>query len=67
MITCPITNEVMRKPGMGRFGHIYEKETVVRWLSSKNMSPLTGKTLSDQTLVAVHSLFTKSWKCVVTV
>ena len=58
MITCPITNEVMRKPVMDRFGHIYEKEAIVRWLSSKDTSPLTGKTLSDQTLVAVHSLKT---------
>ena len=56
MITCPITNEVMRKPVIDRFGHIYEKSAIIRWLSSKNKSPMTGKEMVDQTLIPVHSL-----------
>ena len=56
MITCPITNQVMRKPVIDRFGHIYEKSAIIRWLSSKNKSPMTNKEMFDQTLVPVHSL-----------
>eukprot|EP00966_Prymnesium_polylepis_P290303 6706183-Prymnesium_polylepis.1 len=53
---CPITNQVMCKPVIDRFGHIYEKVAIIRWLSSKNKSPMTGKEMADQTLVPVHSL-----------
>ena len=56
MITCPITNEVMHKPVVDCFGHVYEKAAIIRWLSSKNKSPMTGKEMFDQTLVPVHSL-----------
>ena len=56
MIMCPITNQVMRKPVIDRFGHIYEKAAIIRWLSSKNKPPMTGKEMIDQTLVPVHCL-----------
>lgn len=56
VITCPISHQVMRKPVIDRFGHIYEKAAIIRWLSSKNKSPMTGKEMLDQTLVPVHSL-----------
>jgi hypothetical protein len=38
------------------FGHSYEKAAIVRWLSSNNKSPLTGKEMTDQTLRVNHSL-----------
>eukprot|EP00966_Prymnesium_polylepis_P284285 6567317-Prymnesium_polylepis.1 len=52
----PEDHAIMRKPVIDRFGHIYEKSAIIRWLSSKNKSPMTGKEMIDQTLVPVHSL-----------
>lgn len=55
-LTCPITNEIMRKPVVTSDGHSYEKSAIIRWLLTKNKSPMTGKIMHDQTLVPNHNL-----------
>ena len=47
--TCSITQELIRDPVMAEDGHLYEKESIVRWLATRSTSPRTnlpmGKTL----------------------
>ena len=41
----------MRKPVIDRFGHIYEKSAIIRWLSSKNKSLLVHQTHDSVRLI----------------
>lgn len=49
-LMCPITQKAMRCPVVAADGFTYERKAIVRWLLTKNKSPLTGKPLSDQSL-----------------
>jgi hypothetical protein len=55
-LMCPITQRVMLNPVVAADGHTYEKEAIVRWLMSKDKSPLTGKKLIDQSLRRNHNV-----------
>eukprot|EP00966_Prymnesium_polylepis_P226220 5232874-Prymnesium_polylepis.1 len=55
-LMCPITQRVMLNPVVAADGHTYEKEAIVRWLMSKDKSPLTGKKLNDQSLRRNHNI-----------
>ena len=47
---CPITQKAMRCPVVAADGFTYERKAIVRWLLTKNKSPLSGKPMSDQSL-----------------
>ena len=51
-LMCPITNEIMQKPVVAADGFTYERSAIIRWLMTKNKSPLTGMPLLDQSLRA---------------
>lgn len=55
-LMCPITTEIMRKPVVASDGHTYERSAIVRWLTSKNTSPLTLKPMEDQSLRVNHNI-----------
>ena len=55
-LMCPITQRVMLNPVVAADGHTYEKEAILRWLMSKDKSPLTGKKLNDQSLRRNHNI-----------
>jgi len=55
-LMCPITQRVMLNPVVAADGHTYEKEAIVRWLISKDKSPLTGEKLNDQSLRRNHNI-----------
>ena len=42
-LKCPISHEIMVNPVVAEDGHTYEREALVRWLSEKNISPMTGE------------------------
>lgn len=55
-LMCPITNDILRKPVVAADGFTYERSAIIRWLMSKNKSPLTGNPLTDQTLRTNHNI-----------
>ena len=42
---CPITGDLMKDPVVDPDGHSYEKDAIMKWLSTKNVSPMTRNTL----------------------
>ena len=44
---CSITHEIMRDPVICSDGNSYERTAIQEWLNIKNISPLTGETLSS--------------------
>jgi hypothetical protein len=62
---CPITLELMRCPMASRYGHTYERDAIVQWISSGNeYCPLTRKRLSYLDIIPHRKLETKivGWK-----
>ena len=55
-LMCPITQRVMLDPVVAADGFTYEKTAIVRWLLTKDKSPLTGKPLRDQPLRRNYNL-----------
>jgi hypothetical protein len=49
-IVCSITQEVMKDPVMTTDGQTYEKEAIMRWFRSSDISPNTGSRLVDKSL-----------------
>ena len=47
---CPITGELMVNPVSEPNGHSYEKESILRWLSTKEESPITREPLQESQL-----------------
>ncbi|KAG2387208.1 hypothetical protein C9374_001540 [Naegleria lovaniensis] len=48
---CPITQEVMIDPVIGKDGHTYEREAIEKWLKDHNVSPMTREPMSVDHLV----------------
>tara|TARA_B100001093_G_scaffold370448_1_gene355423 strand:+ start:239 stop:1579 length:1341 start_codon:yes stop_codon:yes gene_type:complete len=42
-LCCPISHDLMVDPVLISDGHTYEKENIIKWLSTKNNSPLTNE------------------------
>jgi hypothetical protein len=55
-LMCPITSDIFRKPVVAGDGHTYERSAIVRWLTTKHTSPLTGKPMEDQSLRVNHNI-----------
>lgn len=47
---CPITGELLVEPVTDPAGHTYEKNSIIKWLELKNVSPLTQGPLYDHEL-----------------
>ena len=53
---CPITGDLMVDPVSEPNGHSYEKESILRWLSTKKESPMTREPLDESQLTDNISL-----------
>ena len=51
---CSITLELMRDPVMAADGHTYERDALLRWLKTSNISPATGALLANRTIMPNH-------------
>ena len=47
---CPITGELMVDPVVDPEGHSYDRESIMKWLKKKNISPLTRNPLTEKDL-----------------
>ncbi len=47
---CPITGELLQNPVSDPAGHTYEKESILKWLSTKKESPITREYLEPTML-----------------
>ena len=47
---CPITGDLLVDPVTDPAGHTYEKNSILKWLEVKNVSPLTQTPLYEQDL-----------------
>eukprot|EP00850_Spirogloea_muscicola_P002888 SM000011S19066 [mRNA] locus=s11:620713:624599:- [translate_table: standard] len=61
---CPITKEVMKEPVVTADGHTYERDAIARWLSERDMSPMTNCKLLHKALTPNHALqsMIKEWQ-----
>ncbi len=63
-LVCPITQILPTVPVMAEDGQIYEKESIVKWLKTKRISPITKKPMgcklqfNRQVANLIHSLVT---------
>ena len=54
---CPLTLEVMRDPVVSRYGQSYEREAILQWLASGNVTcPMTRQPLRMSNLITNQQL-----------
>ena len=53
---CPITTDIMQDPVIAGDNHTYEREAIQEWLTRKNTSPITNKTLPHKSLTTNQTL-----------
>ena len=53
---CPITGEIMKNPVSDPEGNTYEYDSIMRWLSTKSISPMTRSPLIESDLVKNHGM-----------
>ena len=53
---CPITHDIMIVPVMADDGITYEKDAIEKWLSNNTKSPITGKSISKNSLTVNYAL-----------
>ena len=49
-ITCPITSALCVIPVVAEDGHVYERDAIARWLSTKAKSPLSNQNMGTRLL-----------------
>ena len=54
--TCPLTLSIMRDPVISKYGQSYERESILRWLSTHSDCPMTRQPLSLKNLITNYSL-----------
>ena len=47
---CPITQQEIKEPVIDREGNTYEKQAILEWLKTNNISPLTRNRLTSEDL-----------------
>ena len=47
---CPITQQEIKEPVIDREGNTYEKQAILEWLETNNISPLTRNRLTSEDL-----------------
>lgn len=53
---CSITRDIMRDPVTTADGHTFERWAIEQWLSTSNISPLTGLVLANKLVKPNHAL-----------
>ena len=48
---CPILQQIMEDPVILDDGHTYERAAILKWLSKKNVSPITRQTIKNRNLI----------------
>ena len=48
---CPFTLEIMHEPVLSRWGHTYERASIMKWLRTHDSCPMTRKPLTPSTLI----------------
>lgn len=61
---CSITCEIMQQPVVAADGHTYERAAIERWLTRRDISPLTGEVLASKQLTPNHALRSIILECV---
>lgn len=61
---CPISNDLMNEPVKTKYGHIFDKNSIEKWLEIKKSCPLTRKCLNKNDYVLQNDLKKKIiiWK-----
>ena len=66
---CPITMDMMTDPVMAADGHTYERDALLRWLRTSNISPATGAQLANRTVIPNYCVkmfiqeLSTPWRC----
>lgn len=47
---CPISQTLIKEPVSTKYGHLYEKEEIERWVKKYNTCPMTSKSLTMEDL-----------------
>ena len=53
-VLCPITSALPVRPVVAEDGHVYERDAIARWLSSKATSPMTNAAIGSHLVDAGH-------------
>ncbi len=53
---CPITQELMDEPVVGKDGHTYERKAIIQWLQQHPLSPMTREPMSEADLKPNYAL-----------
>ena len=53
---CPISNDLMNEPVKTKYGHIFDKSCIEKWLKIKKSCPLTRKYLKINDCVLQKNL-----------
>ena len=53
-VLCPITSALPVRPVVAEDGHVYERDAIARWLSSKATSPMTNAAIGPHLVDAGH-------------
>jgi hypothetical protein len=48
---CPISGELMKNPYLAKDSHSYEYDSIVRWLETKSVSPMTREPMTKGDLI----------------
>lgn len=53
---CPLTLQMMKDPLCSKYGHNFERSSILDWLDSNDTCPITRQPLSPSMLIPNHSL-----------
>lgn len=61
---CPLTLEIMRDPLRSKYGHDFERASILDWLDQNDTCPITRQPLSPSMLIPNNSLRLRinAWK-----
>ena len=62
-MSCYLTLDIIRNPIICTDGQVFEKEAILKWLSTNNSNPLTNKKLTKDKLIKCYPLI-NVWKII---